>query len=64
MCASGRFHRRFSSIDYDAREDFRGGEFRGIFSETLTARALRFQRGREQSRSVNRWLCLRFAEKL
>jgi hypothetical protein len=29
MCASERFHRRFSSIDYDARGDCCQGEFRG-----------------------------------
>jgi hypothetical protein len=48
MCGSERFHRRFSSIDYDARRDFRKGEFRGDFSETLTALALVF------SAAVNR----------
>jgi hypothetical protein len=42
MCGSERFHRRFSSIDYDARRGFRKGEFRGDFSETLTALALVF----------------------
>jgi hypothetical protein len=36
MCGSERFHRRPSSIDYEARRDFRGSEFRGIFSGTLT----------------------------
>jgi hypothetical protein len=40
MCGSERFHQRFSSIDYDARRGFRKGEFRGDFSETLTALAL------------------------
>jgi hypothetical protein len=39
MCASERFHQRFSSIDYGARGDIRVIEFRGIFSETLTAAA-------------------------
>jgi hypothetical protein len=53
MCASERFHRRFSSIDYDARGDFRGSEFRGKTTETLTAPTLRFQRGREQSRPID-----------
>ena len=48
MCGSERFHRRFSSIDYDARRGFRKGEFQGDFSETLTALALVF------SAAVNR----------
>ena len=42
MCGSERFHRRFSSIDYDARKGFRKGEFRGEISETLTALAFVF----------------------
>jgi hypothetical protein len=63
MCASERFHQRFSSIDYDARWGFRGGEFRGKISETLTAPTLRYQRSREKSRSINRWSYLSFAKK-
>jgi hypothetical protein len=39
MCASERIHRRFSSLDYDAREDFCVIEFRLKISETLTAAA-------------------------
>jgi hypothetical protein len=54
MCASERFRRGFSSIDYDARGDFSVLEFQGKTSETLTAPTLRFQRGRELSRSIDR----------
>jgi len=54
MCASERFLRGSSSIDYDARGDFRVLEFQGKISETLRAPALRFQRGREGSRSIDR----------
>jgi hypothetical protein len=36
MCGSERFHRRFSSIDYEARKDFCVIEFRLKISETLT----------------------------
>jgi hypothetical protein len=54
MCASERFQQRFSSIDYDARGDCCGGEYRGEISETLTVPPLRFQRSREQSRSIDR----------
>jgi hypothetical protein len=42
MCASEQFHRRFSSIDYDAKGDFCREGFRGEISETLTAPTLRF----------------------
>jgi len=36
-CAYERFHRRFSNIDYDAREGFCVFEYRGEFSDTRTA---------------------------
>jgi hypothetical protein len=58
MCASERFQRRFSSIDYEAKGDCCAGEFRGEISETLTPPAFRRQRGRKQSRLINRSLCL------
>jgi hypothetical protein len=44
MCASERFHRRFSSIDYGARGGFCVCEFRGIFSGTLTVTLRRDRR--------------------
>jgi hypothetical protein len=54
MCGSERFHRRFSSIDYDAKRGFRKGEFRGDFSETRTALALVVSAAREQTCSIDR----------
>jgi len=59
MCGSERFHRRFSSIDYDARRDFRGSEFRGDFSGTLTATAFRDRRALVQLRQIK---CLAWFE--
>ena len=57
MCGSERFHRRFSSIDYDARRGFRKGEFRGDFSETLTALALVFSAAvNRRARLIVAWL--------
>src|SRR5277367_4948925 len=52
MCASERFHRPFSSIDYGARGGFCVFEFRGKISVTLTV-ALRRDRGAlEQLRKI------------
>jgi hypothetical protein len=57
MCGSERFHRRFSSIDYDARRGFRKGEFRGDFSETHTALALIFSAAvNRRARLIAAWL--------
>jgi hypothetical protein len=50
MCGSERFRRRLSSIDYDSKCDFRGSEFRGNFSGTLTVTLLRYRRALEQLR--------------
>jgi hypothetical protein len=52
MCGSERFHRRFSSIDYDARCNFLVSELRANFSGTLTATAFLNRRSLEQLRRI------------
>src|SRR5271167_3817850 len=62
MCASERFHRRFSSIDYGARGGSCVCEFRGKTSVTLTV-TLRRDRGLSNNCArLNVWHCLSFAE--
>ena len=59
MCGSERFHRRLSSIDYEARCDFRGSEFRGILSGTLAVTLRRDRRALARLRQIK---CLAWFE--
>jgi hypothetical protein len=52
MCSSERFHRRFSSIDYDARCNFLVSELRANISGTLTATAFSERSALEQLRQI------------
>ncbi|HEX3914784.1 MAG TPA: hypothetical protein VHW71_14845 [Steroidobacteraceae bacterium] len=47
MSGSERIHRGFSSIDYEARRDFLGNEFRGKIVGTLTSTVFRDRRALE-----------------